>query len=318
MKLDDKMTKGPKVKRAALELGGVHPRARVVYVWGDAMSYCNLNLTDGFVPDYEIAEYDDDDTQAVFRAMSVGDDHLGAIVERDEARKGWVFRNYGEYQPLKADVEERLQKERDRKRKPKGEDFRAEESRIPLGGIADSGHTDPIRTDPDQTVPNLPEPEPDPVEPSATPADLMAVWNDITQRPIPRCRELTDKRRKHAKTRLAKRPLSEWREIIAIVQSSRFCRGENDRGWTASFDWLIASDDPAVKALEGTYDERRRGGLTEVKPLHTPAEIKQAARALGSRSWAAECVRLHGGRCGSAPSHDDRMVLDAGKAQAAS
>lgn len=297
VRMDDKMTKGPKVKRAALVLGGSHPRARVVYVWGDAMSYCNLNLTNGFIPDYELADFDDDDAQAVFRAMAVGDEHLGAIVERDEARKGWVFRNYGEYQPLKEDVEERLQKERERKRRGKGETFRAEESRIPHGGIADSGHTGPTRTDPDRTVPNQTEPEPDPVEPLSSPGDLMAAWNDITQKPIPRCRELTDKRRKHAKARLAKRPLSEWRQIIAIVQASKFCRGENDRGWTASFDWLIASDDPAVKALEGTYDERKGPRAVQPRP------------ELGS--WRDECDRVHGGHsgdfCGNQTMHHARM-----------
>jgi hypothetical protein len=95
--------------------------------------------------------------------------------------------------------------------------------------------------------------------PAADGADsLMERWNALTQAPaIPRCRDLTAKRRCNAKVRLTERPLTEWVEVFARIQASAFCRGENDRGWVATFDWVIGSPDVAVKVLEGKYDDRR-------------------------------------------------------------
>lgn len=115
LKVDDKFSRGRKVKRAANALGGRHARARVLAVWVDAMSYCAMHLTDGFYPDFEMDELPDQNPRAVFTAMALGDTDLGAIVERDDTRGGWVFRNYAEYQPTRADVEEKLDWDRRRK-----------------------------------------------------------------------------------------------------------------------------------------------------------------------------------------------------------
>lgn len=87
--------------------------------------------------------------------------------------------------------------------------------------------------------------------------DLVTAWNACTHPPIPRCRELTAKRRKHCQARLADRTLPEWEGIFARIQASAFCRGETKAGtWVASFDWIIGSPDSAVKVLEGKYDDR--------------------------------------------------------------
>lgn len=106
--------------------------------------------------------------------------------------------------------------------------------------------------------------------PLERPDDLMASWNAVTQPPIPRCRELTPKRIVHARARLQERLLSAWVEIFGRIQASAFCRGENDRGWTATFDWIIGSSDPGVKVLEGKYDDRRKAGP---RPVATASPI---------------------------------------------
>lgn len=87
--------------------------------------------------------------------------------------------------------------------------------------------------------------------------DMQARWNETTALPIPRCRELSTKRRRAARARLTERPLKEWVEVFARIQASAFCRGQNDRGWVATFDWVVGSPDVAVKVLEGKYDNRR-------------------------------------------------------------
>lgn len=83
---------------------------------------------------------------------------------------------------------------------------------------------------------------------------FMDLWNATTEPPIARCRELSSTRKRSVKIRLTERPLTEWAEVFARIQGSAFCRGENDRGWRASFDWVIGSPDVAVKVLEGKYD----------------------------------------------------------------
>lgn len=153
VRVDDKMARGPKVNRAAMALGGKFPRRRVLAVWLQAMSYCNLYTTDGFFPDFELSNIEDERPVEVFTAMSVGDSSLGAIVERDDARLGWVFRNYTEYQPSRASLQERA--EIDRKRKA---EYRASKARpsvvreCPTGTETDGAKTSvspgPDRTDP--------------------------------------------------------------------------------------------------------------------------------------------------------------------------
>jgi hypothetical protein len=88
------------------------------------------------------------------------------------------------------------------------------------------------------------------------PALFVGAWHELTTPPIPRCRELTAKRRRQIRTRLTERPLTEWREVFTRIQASPFCQGTNDRGWKATLDWVIGSPDVAVKVLEGKYDSR--------------------------------------------------------------
>jgi hypothetical protein len=88
--------------------------------------------------------------------------------------------------------------------------------------------------------------------------DLMEAWNEITHPPIARCRQLTEKRKRHCQARLKECPIDEWRVVFARIQASSFCRGEAGGAWVASFDWVIGSPDVLVKVLEGKYDDRKR------------------------------------------------------------
>ena len=59
-----------------------------------------------------------------------------------------------------------------------------------------------------------------------------------------------------------------WREALAAVPSSPFCRGENRRGWTANVDWFLRPG-TVLKLVEGQYDGdgpgERSGGATGVE-----------------------------------------------------
>lgn len=90
--------------------------------------------------------------------------------------------------------------------------------------------------------------------------DLVDLWNATTKPPIPRCRELTDDRRRRIRSRTLKRPdLSEWRRAFEFVQSDAFYRGGGSRGWTVDIDWMLKNDTNVAKVLEraGTSQEAR-------------------------------------------------------------
>lgn len=93
------------------------------------------------------------------------------------------------------------------------------------------------------------------------PRVLQSLWNETAAPVLPRWRDLTPKRRAAAQARLRERPIDGedgWRAVIARISASPFCRGENDRGWKASPDWLLQPD-TATKVLEGKYDRSGKG-----------------------------------------------------------
>lgn len=85
---------------------------------------------------------------------------------------------------------------------------------------------------------------------------FVTLWNQTITAPLPQCRGLSDKRKAHIRARLSERPFGEWLALFQRVNDTPFLRGENDRGWVASLDWLVSSPDNALKVLEGKYDHR--------------------------------------------------------------
>jgi hypothetical protein len=101
-----------------------------------------------------------------------------------------------------------------------------------------------------------------PAVPAPRPGQLQGLWNTGTTPPIPRCLDMSDSRLAKSRLRLREHPFDWWRDVIARIESSAFCRGQNDRGWVATFDWLIANDANALKVAEGKYDDRRPRAVT--------------------------------------------------------
>lgn len=68
-------------------------------------------------------------------------------------------------------------------------------------------------------------------------------------------RKLTPDRRAAILQRLRNYSIEEWREACQKLSASSFCRGENDRGWKADFNFLC-SPRGFSNVLEGRYDDR--------------------------------------------------------------
>lgn len=92
-------------------------------------------------------------------------------------------------------------------------------------------------------------------EPRKSSADeLMGIYNDACPS-LPKCRAVTDKRRREARKLLRTFTVDDFRDICRKAQASAFMRGDNERGWRADFDFLV-SERGAAATLEGKYDDR--------------------------------------------------------------
>lgn len=94
-----------------------------------------------------------------------------------------------------------------------------------------------------------------------TPEDLLTLWNDLSG-PLPKCRVLSEKRKRHCKTRLKENPSQDyWTTAIEKLSKSTFAL----EGKWCSFDWLIKNIENGDKAFNGNYDDRMKANPNAVK-----------------------------------------------------
>lgn len=116
-------------------------------------------------------------------------------------------------------------------------------------------------------------------EEKSTPAFLKEVtnmWNTICSSKLPKLIDITGTRRDKLRLRLnelggnkTREEQIEWlRVLFKKVVNVPFLRGENDTGWKASFDWLIANDYNWKKVMEGKYDGTPNEGFDTGVILH--------------------------------------------------
>lgn len=80
---------------------------------------------------------------------------------------------------------------------------------------------------------------------------------------LPSIKSLNDSRITELKARLTKYTVDDFKTLFEKAEASSFLKGNNDRKWTATFDWLIAEDN-MLKVLEGNFDNSP--GKTEPIP----------------------------------------------------
>lgn len=113
-------------------------------LWTIAGTWSAKELTDGFVPDYQLEE---------LGGRVVDADNLVRVGLWVRVEGGYEFSNWGEYQPTKAEIEAQREKEAERKRKWRESRESQRESRgtdagRDAGHQAESGHPDPTPPDP--------------------------------------------------------------------------------------------------------------------------------------------------------------------------
>lgn len=91
-----------------------------------------------------------------------------------------------------------------------------------------------------------------------TSKDIVDLYHDICKS-YPKVKALSEKRKTAIKLRLKNYGYDAIKEVFTKAEASDFLKGKNNRNWTASFDWLIVSDNNFCKVLDGNYDNGRIG-----------------------------------------------------------
>lgn len=91
-------------------------------------------------------------------------------------------------------------------------------------------------------------------------AEIVELYHSICTS-FPKLRAVEGNRRKQIAARWKKyKGIDAFRELFERTEASDFLKGENERGWSADFDWLMRPTNMS-KVLEGKYDnDRLKGG----------------------------------------------------------
>lgn len=81
---------------------------------------------------------------------------------------------------------------------------------------------------------------------------------------FPRVITISDKRKQTIKKLCQIYSLNQIKEVFEKAEQSKFLKGENNRGWSANFDWLLEERN-FIKVLEGNYADRKDTDKTKDK-----------------------------------------------------
>jgi uncharacterized protein YdaU (DUF1376 family) len=87
-----------------------------------------------------------------------------------------------------------------------------------------------------------------------TKSEILEAWRTrMVPLGFPAVAKMNAQRERLLAARLKDCTLEEWQRAMDALERSAFCRGENDRGWRADFDFLLQPKS-FTKLLEGAYD----------------------------------------------------------------
>ena len=130
--------------------------------------------------------------------------------------------------------------------------------------------------------------------PLPRPEEFANAWNQ-GRGPLPKVEAFTDGRRKKVTARIRSGlTLERFAEAVKNCREKPFLRGDNDRGWTATFDWLVANSENVEKAITNLYGATNpNGGNGNGRPnQNQPSPTKQ--RIDGARRVLAEIAIARG------------------------
>ena len=149
-------------------------------------------------------------------------------------------------------------------------------------------------TESDSKKEGPPAPLPGVAEPKGEPEGVDAAfeaWNALAPKlGLPAAKKLDGDRRRKIAARLREGELAGWLHALRLIEETPFLRGENDRGWRPSLDWI---SQPANfrRVQEGTY-----GSLAPFKPPVAPRATTGPEAAPGASCAPPDPWGLHAWR----------------------
>lgn len=109
---------------------------------------------------------------------------------------------------------------------------------------------------------------------------------------LPKCQRTTTKRSKGIANILKKFSQQEIIQVFNNLETSDFCKGNNNRGWRASIDFIL-NEEKFIKTLEGAYNNHMPGCSVETISSNGPkyrvsAEEKENMRRAVERGEIEE------------------------------
>ena len=92
---------------------------------------------------------------------------------------------------------------------------------------------------------------------------IADMYNSICKS-FPAIRSLSDARKKAIKARLNTYSVDDFKTMFENAEASSFLKGNNNRNWTANFDWLL-KDTNMAKVLDGNYCDRRKAPSNQIR-----------------------------------------------------
>lgn len=118
---------------------------------------------------------------------------------------------------------------------------------------------------------------------------LVEYWNETTAGSFPPITNIENKRRQMAAARIAEYGKEKFIEAIQRAVQSDFLRGQNQRGFTLTFDWLIRPNN-FPKVLEGNYDNSTTRTQTTID--NGTGRTKQRNAKFADFGETMEAIRL--------------------------
>ena len=108
---------------------------------------------------------------------------------------------------------------------------------------------------------------------------IKKLYNDICTS-LPSIRKMSEQRKKHVGARWKEEEdIEVFKEVFEKAENSSFLTGNNNRNWTADFDWIVKNDTNFNKILEGKYDDKNKSKKYE--STVDDDEIKEMIESLG-------------------------------------
>jgi hypothetical protein len=119
------------------------------------------------------------------------------------------------------------------------------------------------------------------------PRGMADIWNEVCGDALSPVRKIDGQRAKTAAKRLKEdfnNDLEEWRAYCMRIREAPHLTGNNDRGWTADFNWVLEPRN-LTKITEGNYDRRKQNHLFAVPSNQGKSDPWVAVgRAIAERS----------------------------------